>query len=139
MMPARSTSIHILASVCPSSSGASSIPQRATEVPIGPANARWRGASTALTSWLRRRVNHNGPFARCSTREPGWSGAPPRTQHSRTVGAHSGQRWTSQTYAHTSPTPLAICLRLSVRIVIGRTLCLFGFRLPKTPNDAISA
>src|SRR6266571_4578763 len=36
MMPARSTSIHILASVCLSSTGSSSIPQRAAEVPIGP-------------------------------------------------------------------------------------------------------
>ena len=35
------------------------------------------------------------------------------TQHSRTVGAHSGQRPTSQTYAHTSGTLLAIVTRLS--------------------------
>src|SRR5215471_12072554 len=61
-------------------------------------------------------------LARWSTHEPGCSGAPPRTQHSRTVGAHSGQRPTSQTYAHTSPTLLTIVMRLSVLIVIGRTL-----------------
>src|SRR6516162_2521461 len=119
MMPARSTSIHISAAVWLLSSGSSSIPQRAAEVPIGPANATWRGASTAVTPWLRPRVSPSTPFARCSTREPGSSGPPPRTQPSRTVGAHSGQRPTSQTYAHTSRTLLAIVMRLSVLIVIG--------------------
>jgi hypothetical protein len=49
----RSTSTHILASVCLPSIGSSSIPQRAAEVPIGPANAKQRGASTAVTSWAR--------------------------------------------------------------------------------------
>jgi hypothetical protein len=39
MMPARSTSTHIMASVCLSSTGSSSIPQRPAEVPMGPANA----------------------------------------------------------------------------------------------------
>src|SRR6516162_4400207 len=119
MMPARSTSTHIMASVCLSSVAWSSIPQRAAEVPIGPANATWWGASTTVTSWLRRRVSPSIAFARCSTREPGSSGPPPRTQPSRTVGAHSGQRPTSQTYAHTSRTLLAIVMRLSVLIVIG--------------------
>ena len=71
MTPARSTSIHILASVCLSSTGSSSIPQRAAEVPIGPANATRRGASTAVTSWLRPRLSPRISFARCSTREPG--------------------------------------------------------------------
>ena len=71
MMFSRSTSTHILASVCLSSIGSSSIPQRAAEVPIGPANAKLRGASTAVTFWLRRRVAPNISFARCSTREPG--------------------------------------------------------------------
>src|SRR5262249_23845272 len=64
-------------------------------------------------------VTQSIPFARCSTREPGRSGPPPRTRHSRTVGAHSGQRPTSQTYAHTSWTLLAMIMRLSVLIVIG--------------------
>ena len=71
MMPARSTSIHIMASVCPPSAGSSSIPQRAADVPIGPANARERGGSTTVTSWLRPRLIPNISFARCSTREPG--------------------------------------------------------------------
>src|SRR6516164_9082331 len=128
MMPARSTSIHIWASVCRSSIGSSSIPQRAAEVPIGPANATERGASTAVTSWLRLRLDQRIPFARWSTCEPGWRGAPPRTRHSRTVGAHSGQRPTSETYAHTSGTLLAIVMRLSVLIRCDKT-CLPGFRL----------
>ena len=51
--------------------GSNSIPQRAVEVPIGPANAIWRGASTAVTSWLRPRENHSGPLARWSSRAPG--------------------------------------------------------------------
>src|SRR6516165_8190029 len=119
MTPARSTSIHIMASVCLPSAGSSSIPQRAAEVPIGPANATWWGASTAVTSWLRRRVSPSIAFARCSTREPGSTGPPPRTQPSTTVGAHSGQRPTSQIYAHTSWTLLAIVMRLSVLIVMG--------------------
>ncbi len=67
----RSTSTHIMASVCLSSIGSSSIPQRAAEVPIGPANARLRGASTAVTYWARRWVDPKTPFARCSTSEPG--------------------------------------------------------------------
>src|SRR5262249_50198277 len=44
-----STSTHIIASVRPPSCGASSIPQRASDVPIGPANATERGASTRVT------------------------------------------------------------------------------------------
>ena len=44
---------HILASVCVPSVGSSSIPQRAAEVPIGPANATQRGASTSVTRWAR--------------------------------------------------------------------------------------
>src|SRR5579872_5968736 len=64
-------------------------------------------------------------------------GPPPRTQHSRTVGAHSGQRPTSQTYAHTSPTLLAIFRRLSVLIVI-RRLCVITFRLRKVFREATS-
>src|SRR5215475_13897903 len=59
-------------------------------------------------------------LARWSTHEPGCSGPPPRTQHSRTVGAHSGQRPTSQTYAHTSWTLLSIDMRLSVLIVMSQ-------------------
>src|SRR5690349_14938912 len=39
MMPARSTSIHIMASVFPPSAGSNSIPHRAADVPMGPANA----------------------------------------------------------------------------------------------------
>ena len=39
MMPARSTSIHIMASVCPSSTGLSSNAQRDADGPIVPANA----------------------------------------------------------------------------------------------------
>ena len=53
MTLSRSTSTHILASVCRSSIGSSSIPQRAAEVPIGPANAKRRGASTAVTLCAR--------------------------------------------------------------------------------------
>src|SRR5215469_4269689 len=121
MMPARSTSIHIMASVCPSPAGSSSIAQREGDMPIRPANATYRGASTAVTSWLRLCVRRRS-FARCSTREPGSSGPPPRTQHSSTVGAHSGQRPTSQTYAHTASTLPVIVMRLSVLIVIGRPL-----------------
>src|SRR3954452_6091195 len=67
----RSTSTHIIASVCRSSSGSSSIPQRAAEVPIGPANATRPGASTAVTRWARERVDPSIPFARCCSREPG--------------------------------------------------------------------
>jgi hypothetical protein len=110
--------------------GSSSIPQRAVEVPIGPANAIRRGASTAVTSWLRRRVAPNISFARCSTREPGCNGAPPRIQHSRTVGAHSGQRATSQRYAQTSGTLPAIVMRLSDLIAIARILALITLRFP---------
>src|SRR3954452_5184482 len=123
MTPEGSTSIHILASVCPPSIGSSSIPQRAAEGPIGPAKATERGASTAVTFWDRSRVDPNTPFARCSTRAPGWSGAPSRTRHSRTPGAHSGQRPTSQKYAHTSGTLPAIVTRLSVLTAIERPLC----------------
>ena len=43
MTLSRSTSTHIMASVCLSSIGSSSIPQRAAEVPIGPANAKRAG------------------------------------------------------------------------------------------------
>src|SRR4029077_8064998 len=64
MMFLRSTSTHIIASVCRSSIGSSSIPQRAAEVPIGPANATRRGASTVVTPWERNRVVPNIPFAR---------------------------------------------------------------------------
>ena len=46
-------------------------PQRAVEIPSGPANATWLGGSTAVTSWLRRRLIPRISFARCSTREPG--------------------------------------------------------------------
>jgi hypothetical protein len=60
-----------MVSVRPSSAGSSSIPQRAADVPIGPANAKERGASTTVTSWLRLRLIPNINFARCSTREPG--------------------------------------------------------------------
>jgi hypothetical protein len=121
MSPPRSTSIHIVAPVCLPSIGSSSIPQRAAEGPIGPANAMERGGSTAVTPWLRSRVDPKRPFARWSSREPGWSGAPPRTRHSRTPGAHSGQRPTSQKYAHTSGTLQSIVMRLSVLTGIART------------------
>jgi hypothetical protein len=40
---------HIMASVCLSSIGSNSIPQRAAEVPIDPANAKRRGSSTTVT------------------------------------------------------------------------------------------
>ena len=70
MTPARLTSIHIMASVCLSSTDSSSIPQRDADVPIRPANATEPGASTAVTSWLRLCVRPRS-FARCSTREPG--------------------------------------------------------------------
>src|SRR4051794_12914914 len=123
MTPPRSTSIHILAAVCSPSTGSSSIPQLAAEVPIGPANATERGASTAVTPWERSRVDPNSPFARWSTRAPRSSGAPPRTRHSRTPGAHSGQRPTSQRYAQTSGTLPAIVTRLSVLNAIARPLC----------------
>jgi hypothetical protein len=46
----RSTSIHIMASVRSSSAGLSSIPQRAADVPIGPANAIEVSGSTTVTS-----------------------------------------------------------------------------------------
>ena len=129
-MPPRSTSIHMLAPVCPSSIDSSSIPQRAAEVPRGPANAKRAGASTTVTSWLRSRVVPNIPLACWSTRAPTRSGSPPGTQHSRTPGAHSGQRSTSQRYAHTSGALRAIDMRLSVLNVIqipvqeGRRRCL---------------
>src|SRR6516165_886674 len=55
MTPARSTSIHILASACPPSTGSSSIPQRAAEVPIGPANATERSSSANPAFENRRR------------------------------------------------------------------------------------
>jgi hypothetical protein len=42
-----------LASACLSSIGSNSIPQRAAEVPIDPANAKERGASTAVTLCAR--------------------------------------------------------------------------------------
>src|SRR5207344_3162635 len=70
-------------------------------------------------------------------------GVPPPTQHSRTVGAHSGQRPTSQTYAHTSAMPLAIVTRLSVLTAIARTLCSGCVRSPRryilteTPASAL--
>ena len=67
----RSTSTHIMASVCVPSIGPSSIPQRAAEVPIGPANVNRPGGSTDVTFWARKRVNPNINFARCSTLEPG--------------------------------------------------------------------
>jgi hypothetical protein len=53
MMLFWSTSTHIMALVCPSSIGSSSIPQRAAEVPIGPANAKRWGVSTAVTYCAR--------------------------------------------------------------------------------------
>ena len=53
MRLSRSTSTHILASVCLSSTGSNSIPQRAGEMPIGPANAKQRGASRAVTHCIR--------------------------------------------------------------------------------------
>ncbi len=95
MMPAKSTSIHIMALVWLSPIGSSSIPQRAEDVPIGPANARWRGAWTSVTSWLRLRLVPRIPFARWSSVTPGANSAPPRTWQVRTVGAHSCQRPTS--------------------------------------------
>ena len=85
---------------------------------MGPANAMERGSSTTVTSWLRPRDNPSTSLARWSTRAPGWNGVPPRTRPSSTVGAHSGQRPTSQRYAHTSWTLLAIVMRLSVLMVI---------------------
>ena len=123
MMPPRSTSTHIRASVRLPAIGSSVIPQRAAEEPIGPANARLWGASTAVTCCARPRVRPSIPCARCSTLEPGPSGAPPTARHSRTPGAHSGQRPTSQTYAHTSGTLPEIVMRLSVLTAIRRRLC----------------
>ena len=124
----RSTSTHISASVCPPSIGAKCIPQRAAEVPIGPANAKLRGASTTVTCCARWRVAPNISFARCSTRAPGASGPPPWTQHSSTVGAHCGQRPTSQIYAQTSGTLLAIARRLSDLIVVPLVFITFCLR-----------
>ena len=71
MTLSRSTSTHIMASVCLSSIGSNFIPQRAAEVPIGPANARRRGASTTVTFCALWRLVPNIPFARCSTCAPG--------------------------------------------------------------------
>jgi hypothetical protein len=97
--------------------GVKCIPQRAADVPIGPANAKLWGGSTAVTRCARWRVAPNISFARCSTRAPGISGPPPWTQHASTVGAHSGQRPTSQMYVQTSVTLPAIARRLSDLIV----------------------